>query len=164
VADARATIPSRDEPEVSGRRPFERGITGSFTRGGLPGAKASARYVRVSPRKARRVVDLVRGLPVAEALAVLEYAPQAASTEVYKVVASAAANAEHNSRLDRDTLVVGEAFVDEGPTLKRFRPRAQGRAYRIRKRTSHITVVVESRPETRTGTARTGTARTRRAR
>jgi large subunit ribosomal protein L22 len=107
---------------------------------------ARARYVRVSPMKARRVVDMIRGLPATEALTVLKFAPQAASEQVYKVVASAMANAEHNARLrDKDRLVVSEAYVDEGPTMKRFRPRAQGRAYRIRKRTSHITVVVESR-------------------
>lgn len=116
------------------------------TRSGLPGARAQARYVRVSPTKARRVVDLVRGMRASDALDVLRFAPQAAGEDVYKVVASAVANAEHNERLAPDTLWVGEAYVDEGPTLKRFRPRAQGRAYRIRKRTSHITVVVESRP------------------
>jgi large subunit ribosomal protein L22 len=127
------------------------------TRNGLPGAKASARYVRVSPMKARRVVDLVRGRPVAEALDILRFAPQAASTDVYKVVASAVANAEHNEQLSPATLWVGEAYVDEGPTFKRIRPRAQGRAYRIRKRTSHITVVVESREPS-------GTSKTRRAR
>jgi large subunit ribosomal protein L22 len=111
-----------------------------------PGAVAKARYVHVSPMKARRVVDMIRGLPATEALNVLKFAPQAASEDVYKVVASAMANAEHNAHLrDRDRLVVAQAFVDEGPTMKRFRPRAQGRAYRIRKRTCHITVVVESR-------------------
>jgi len=112
----------------------------------LPGAIARARYVRVTPMKARRVVDLIRGLPAAEARALLKFAPQAASEPVYKVLESAIANAEHNERLDPETLWVSEAFVDEGPTLKRFRPRAQGRAYRIRKRSSHITVAVESRP------------------
>jgi len=106
----------------------------------LPGARAVARHVRVSPMKARRVVDLVRGLPAKEALTVLKFAPQAASEQVYKVLASAVANAENNERLDPDALLVSEAFVDEGPTLKRFRPRAQGRAYRIRKRTCHITI------------------------
>src|SRR5690349_7662628 len=110
----------------------------------LPGARAVARYVRVSPMKARRMVNLVRGLPANEALTVLQFAPHAASEPVYKVLASAVANAENNERLDPDSLLVSEAFVDEGPTLKRFRPRAQGRAYRIRKRTCHITVVVES--------------------
>jgi len=105
-------------------------------------ARASARYVRVTPQKARRVVDLIRGLPTAEAQALLRFAPQAAGETVGKVLDSAVANAENNHDLDPRTLVVTEAYVDEGPTLKRFRPRAQGRAYRIRKRTSHITVVV----------------------
>ncbi|GII24253.1 50S ribosomal protein L22 [Planosporangium mesophilum] len=122
----------------------------------LPGARAVARYVRVSPMKARRVVDLVRGLPAKEALTVLQFAPQSASEPVYKVLASAIANAENNERLDPDSLLVSEAFVDEGPTLKRFRPRAQGRAYRIRKRTCHITIAVESVPpaERRRGPAK----------
>jgi large subunit ribosomal protein L22 len=110
----------------------------------LPGARAVARNVRISPMKARRVVNLVRGLPAREALTVLQFAPQAASEQVYKVVASAIANAENNERLDPDALLVSEAFVDEGPTMKRFRPRAQGRAYRINKRTCHITIVVEA--------------------
>jgi large subunit ribosomal protein L22 len=96
--------------------------------------------------KARRMVNLVRGLPAKEALTVLQFAPHAASEPVYKVLASAIANAENNERLDPDSLLVSEAYVDEGPTLKRFRPRAQGRAYRIRKRTCHITVTVESVP------------------
>jgi len=112
----------------------------------LPGARAIARHVRMSPTKARRVIDLVRGMPAKEALTVLQFAPQAASEPVYKVLASAIANAENNERLDPDSLLVSEAYVDEGPTLKRFRPRAQGRAYRIRKRTCHITVAVESVP------------------
>jgi large subunit ribosomal protein L22 len=110
----------------------------------LPGARAIARHVRMSPTKARRVVNLVRGLPAKEALTVLQFAPQAASEQVYKVLASAIANAENNERLDPDALLVSEAFVDEGPTLKRFRPRAQGRAFRIRKRTCHITIAVEA--------------------
>lgn len=110
----------------------------------LPGARAIARHVRMSPTKARRVVNLVRGLPAKEALTVLQFAPQAASEPVYKVLASAIANAENNEALDPDSLLVSEAYVDEGPTLKRFRPRAQGRAYRIRKRTCHITIAVES--------------------
>ncbi len=108
-------------------------------------ALAQARYVRTAPMKARRVIDLIRGMRADEALSVLKFAPQAASEPVGKVLASAVANAEHNKQLDPRTLWVSEAYVDEGPTLKRFRPRAQGRAYRIRKRTSHITVVVESR-------------------
>jgi large subunit ribosomal protein L22 len=121
----------------------------------LPRARARATYVRVTPMKARRVVDLIRGLPADEALAVLRFAPQAASEPVAKVIASAVANAEHNLKLDTDSLVVSAAYVDEGPMLKRFRPRAQGRAYRIRKRTSHITVELEAietdRPQQRSG-------------
>jgi large subunit ribosomal protein L22 len=109
-----------------------------------PGARAIARHVRLSATKARRVVNLVRGLPAKEALTVLQFAPQAASEPVYKVLASAIANAENNERLDPDALLVSAAYVDEGPTLKRFRPRAQGRAYRIRKRTCHITIEVEA--------------------
>jgi large subunit ribosomal protein L22 len=110
----------------------------------VPGARAVARHVRLSATKARRVVNLVRGLPAKEALTVLQFAPQAASEPVYKVLASAVANAENNERLDPDALLVSAAYVDEGPTLKRFRPRAQGRAYRIRKRTCHITIEVEA--------------------
>ena len=105
-------------------------------------ATARVRYLRVAPMKARRVVDLIRGLPAAQAQAVLAFAPQAASEPVGKVLASAIANATNNYSLDPATLYVSEAYVDEGPTMKRFRPRAQGRAYRIKKRTSHITVVV----------------------
>jgi large subunit ribosomal protein L22 len=108
-----------------------------------PGAFASARFVRITPMKARRVVDMVRGLAVDDALALLQFAPQAASETVYKVLESAVANAEGNENLDRNALVVSKAMVDEGPTLKRWRPRAQGRASRINKRTSHITLVVQ---------------------
>ncbi len=124
-------------------------------------AVARARYVRVTPMKARRVVDLIRGRSAREALAVLEFAPQAASTTVSKVLASAMANAENNLAQDSDTLVVTRAFVDEGPTLKRFRPRAQGRAYRIRKRTSHITVEVEAVPQRHKTQAARASARSR---
>jgi large subunit ribosomal protein L22 len=109
-----------------------------------PRAVARARFVRVAPMKARRVVELIKGRTAAEALAVLRFAPQAASEPVSKVLASAMANAQNNLDMDPENLVVIRAFVDEGPTLKRFRPRAQGRAYRIRKRTSHITVEVEA--------------------
>ena len=109
--------------------------------------RASARHVRVTPQKARRVVDLIRGKQATEAVAVLRFAPQAASDPIRKVLESAIANArvhaDRNSEaFDERTLVVQSAFVDEGPTMKRFRPRAQGRASRINKRTSHITVVV----------------------
>jgi large subunit ribosomal protein L22 len=110
-------------------------------------AKAQARYVRVTPQKARRVVDLIRGKDATQASAVLQFAPQAASEPIRKVLLSAVANArvkadKASEAFDERELVVQEAYVDEGPTMKRFRPRAQGRAYRIRKRTSHITVVV----------------------
>jgi large subunit ribosomal protein L22 len=129
-----------------------------------PSAVAKARFVRVSATKARRVIDLVRGKPVTEALDILRWAPQAASEPVAKVIASAAANAQNNEGLDPSTLVVATVYADEGPTAKRIRPRAQGRAFRIRKRTSHITVIVESRPsrEDRRG-ASASTARARRA-
>jgi large subunit ribosomal protein L22 len=112
----------------------------------FPSAVAIARFVRVSPTKARRVIDLVRGKSVSEALDILRWAPQAASVPVAKVIASAAANAQNNNGLDPATLVVATVYADDGPTAKRIRPRAQGRAFRIRRRTSHITVVVESRP------------------
>jgi large subunit ribosomal protein L22 len=121
-------------------------------------AKAKARFVRVTPQKARRVVDLIRGKQAGEAVAVLKFAPQAAGEKVLKVVESAIANAREaakrsNERLDEADLYISEVFVDEGPTLKRFRPRAQGRASQILKRTSHITVVVAER-ETSKGRAR----------
>jgi large subunit ribosomal protein L22 len=110
-------------------------------------ARAQARYVRVTPQKARRVVDLIRGRQAGDAVAVLKFAPQAASEPVRKVVESAIANARvkadrASEPFDERELVVQAAFVDEGPTMKRFQPRAQGRAFRINKRTSHITVVV----------------------
>ncbi len=108
-------------------------------------ARAKARYVRVTPRKARRVVDLIRGMPAEEARDVLNFAPQSASDPVGKVLASAIANAEYTGRATASSLVVSRAWVDEGPTLRRFRPRAQGRGYRINKRTSHITVVVSDK-------------------
>jgi large subunit ribosomal protein L22 len=130
-----------------------------------PSAVAKARFVRVSASKARRVIDLVRGKPVDEALHILRWAPQAASEPVAKVIASAAANAQNNEGLDPSTLVVATVYADEGPTAKRIRPRAQGRAFRIRKRTSHITVIVESRPskDERGGGRSASAARARRA-
>ena len=124
-----------------------------------PTARATAKFVRVTPMKARRVVDLVRGRSVEDALSILKFAPQAASEPVAKVVASAAANAENNLGLDPSTLVISTAFVDEGATLKRFQPRAQGRAFRIRKRTSHITIEVESVPSKASTRNRRGGAR-----
>ncbi|RRD45656.1 50S ribosomal protein L22 [Tessaracoccus sp. OH4464_COT-324] len=113
--------------------------------GERPGAFAIAKHVRMSPRKVRRVVDLIRGMDVKDALTALKFAPQAASEPVYKVVASAVANAGHNEELRAEDLYVSAAFVDEGVTLRRIRPRAKGSASRILKRGSHITVVVEPR-------------------
>ena len=97
-------------------------------------ARAQARYVRVTPMKARRVIDLIRGMQAGDAQDVLRFAPQAASEPVGKVLASAIANATNNHGMQARDLVIAQAFVDEGPTLKRIRPRAQGRAYRVGKR------------------------------
>lgn len=108
-------------------------------------SKAVVKYARIAPRKARLVVDLIRGKEVGEAIAILNHTNKAASPIVEKVLKSAIANAEHNYEMNPNNLVVSKAFVDEGPTLKRFRPRAQGRASRINKRTSHITVVVSEK-------------------
>ncbi len=115
--------------------------------GDRPGSYAIARHVRMSPTKVRRVVDLVRGMDVTEALTVLQFAPQAASEPVYKVVASASANAQSTEDLRADELFISAAFVDEGMTLRRIRPRAKGSASRILKRASHITVVVEPKDQ-----------------
>jgi large subunit ribosomal protein L22 len=109
--------------------------------------RAQAKYIRQSPYKVRRVLDLVRGLPVEDARRVLQFTPRRAAEPISKVLNSAVANAEHNHALDADELFVAEAFADEGPTLKRYRPRARGRATRIRKRTSHVTIVVADRNE-----------------
>lgn len=108
-------------------------------------SRAVAKHIRISPRKARQVVDLVRGKSVGEALDILRFMPNKAATPVYKVVESAAANAENNFDMNRDDLYISKIFVDEGPTMKRIRPRARGMADRIRKRTSHITVVLAER-------------------
>ena len=113
--------------------------------GDRPGSYAIARHVRMSPTKVRRVVDLVRGMDVKDALSTLKFAPQAASEPVYKVIASAVANAENTDALRADDLYVSAAFVDEGVTMRRIRPRAKGSASRIYKRASHINVVVEPR-------------------
>jgi large subunit ribosomal protein L22 len=110
-------------------------------------AKAVARTVRIAPRKARLVVDLIRGKQVGEAVAILNHTPKAASPIVQKLLKSAVANAEHNYEMDANNLVVAQVFVDEGPTMKRFRPRAQGRASAINKRTSHITIVLSEKKE-----------------
>jgi len=109
--------------------------------------KAVAKYIRISPRKVRQVVDLIRGKSVNEASAILKLIPNRAKEPVSKVLNSAIANAEHNASLNKDDLVVSKVFVDQGPTLKRFKPRAMGRADRMLRRTSHITVVVSEREE-----------------
>lgn len=121
-------------------------------------ARATAKFVRVAPFKARRVIDLIRGKSVDEAASILRFAPQAAAEPVAKVLNSAVANAENNFNLDPATLVVSAAYADEGPTMRRFQPRAQGRAFHIRKRTSHITIEVESR-SAQDRTSRKGSAR-----
>ena len=110
-------------------------------------AKATAKVVRIAPRKVRLVVDAVRGKSVAEAISTLRFANRGAAKPVEKVLNSAVANAEHNFDLNAEDLIVSEAYVNEGPTLKRFRPRAQGAASGINKRTSHITVVVAEKEE-----------------
>ena len=115
-------------------------------------AIAKLRNIRVTPMKARRVVNLIRGKQATEALGILKFAPQSASEPIYKLVASAVANSQVKGEaagaiVDVDDLIISKAFVDEGVTLKRFRPRAQGRAFRINKRTSHITVVVSTPDE-----------------
>jgi len=134
-------------------------MTINDSRGSVMEAKAQARFVRVTPQKARRVVDLIRGKGVVDAVALMRFAPQSASEPVLKVLNSAVANARFQAdqtarSFDERTLVVKAAFVDEGPTMKRFRPRAQGRASRILKRTSHITVLVADAEHTAKGGAR----------
>ena len=107
--------------------------------------RAVAKYVRISPRKARLVMDQIRGKRVEEALNMLTFAPQKAARIAKKVVESAVANAEQNANVDIDNLYIKRIYADEGPTLKRFRPRALGRATRIRKRTSHLTVILDEK-------------------
>jgi large subunit ribosomal protein L22 len=112
-----------------------------------PGTRAQMRFARFSASKARAVLDLVRGLPVSEAAEVLQFTERGPSVVIAKVLASAIANAEHNDELDGDSLYVSACYADEGPTLKRWRPRARGRATRIRKRTCHITIIVSLMPD-----------------
>jgi len=113
----------------------------------ITAAKATAKMVRIAPRKTRMVIDMIRGKSAGEAISILRFSSRGASEAVEKVLMSAIANAEHNYDMDIEDLVVSEAFVDEGPTLKRFRPRAKGAASPINKRTSHITVVVSEKKE-----------------
>ena len=110
-------------------------------------AKAVARHIRISPRKVGIVLDLIRGQQVDKAHAILQYTPKSASEVLFKLVNSAAANAENNHNMDKDNLYVAECFVTEGPTLKRIQPKDHGKAFRIFKRTSHITVVVKEQEE-----------------
>ncbi len=110
-------------------------------------AKAVAKYIRISPRKARQVIDLIRGKNIKDAYAILKFTPHKATEPINKVLKSAVANAEHNYEMDADTLFVKEAYVDVGPSLKRMKPRAMGRADIIKRRTSHITVVVSEKKE-----------------
>jgi ribosomal protein L22 len=151
-ADA-AEAEGKPEPEDEKARPRRRGgaaAAGSSTRrrrsperpseNGAASVRASAKYVRCAPRKARLVIDHIRGKDVDQARAILMHTPRAASRDVLKLLESAIANAENNHELVADELRVGKAYVDEGPTLKRYRPRALGRATRIRKRTSHLTI------------------------
>jgi len=107
--------------------------------------KASTRHIRISPRKVRVVIDLVRGKSVTEALTLLQFIPKRASEPIAKVIKSAAANAEHNFNLNKESLVVSQAFVDAGPTMKRVHPRQRGQAFPILKRTSHITILVKEK-------------------
>lgn len=107
--------------------------------------KAVAKHVRISPYKVRIILDIIRGKGYKEAVAILENTPKAASEPIKKVLMSAAANAEHNLGMDKDNLFVAKAYADQGPTLKRVMPRAQGRAFRILKRTSHITIVLDAK-------------------
>ena len=111
-----------------------------------PGTRAQVRHVRMSAYKVREVLDIIRGLPVGEAADVLTFTERGASEVIAKCLASAVANAQHNDELDPDTLYVSACYADEGPTLKRWRPRARGRATRIRKRMSHITIIVSPMP------------------
>jgi large subunit ribosomal protein L22 len=125
-------------------------------------AVARVRHIRVTPMKARRVVNLIRGKQASEAMAILKFAPQQASDPIFKLVQSAVANAKviadkQNLSIDEDDLFVSRAFVDEGTTLKRFMPRAQGRAFQILKRTSHITIVVATPDELAGNKASAGT-------
>lgn len=110
-------------------------------------AKAIARYIRMSPHKVRRVLDQIRGRSYREALIILEFMPYRACEPVLRALRSAVANAEHNLGIEPATLIVSQAYADQGPSLKRFRPRAQGRAYQIRKPTCHITVAVAPQEE-----------------
>ena len=131
--------------KVPGARRYDAGRRRKLAAESLRTVRARARYVRHAPRKARLVIDHIRGKDVDQARAILMHTPRAASRDVLKLLDSAIANAENNHDLVADDLKVGKAYVDEGPTLKRYRPRALGRATRIRKRTSHMTIELVSK-------------------
>ncbi len=108
-------------------------------------AKAIAKYIRIAPRKVRIVADLIRGKSIAEAFAILQHTPKVASEVVEKTLKSAVANAEHNYDMNVDTLYVSTVYVDQGPTMKRIHPRSRGQAFKILKRSSHVTVMVKEK-------------------
>lgn len=108
-------------------------------------ARAQAKYVRIAPRKVRIVLDLIRGKEVADALNILRFTPKASSIVLEKLLRSAAANAENNNDMNRDALYISECYADQGPTIKRYRPRAMGRASSIQKKTSHITIILQEK-------------------
>ena len=141
----------RGASEVTAGRKRDAATPAPRTPDGAIAVRARAKYVRTAPRKARLVVDHIRGKSVSQARAILVNTPRAASRDVLKLLDSAVANAENNHELAADELVVGQAYVDEGPTLKRYRPRALGRATRIRKRTSHMTITLTNRTNERNG-------------
>jgi ribosomal protein L22 len=140
-----APAPPAASPTAAGRRRRDRdegAREAPRDKSGAVAVRAQAKYVRSAPRKARLVMDHIRGKDVAQARAILRHTPRAAATDIAKLLESAVANAENNFELDPDDLKIGRAFVDEGPTIKRYRPRALGRATRINKRTSHMTITL----------------------
>jgi ribosomal protein L22 len=148
-ASSEEEVPEEEEAKPSRRRrssetaapaPSQKKTPAPRTADGTVVVRAQAKYVRHAPRKARLVVDHIRGKSVDDARAILQHTPRAAAVDVLKLLESAVANAENNHELVADDLVVRKVYVDEGPTLKRYRPRALGRATRIRKRTSHMTI------------------------
>jgi len=134
ASEVSAGAKKRDKSESTGEAPRDKS--------GAVAVRAQAKFVRSAPRKARLVMDHIRGKEVAEARAILRHTPRSAATDIAKLLESAVANAENNFELDPEELKIGTAFVDEGPTIKRFRPRAQGRATPIHKRTSHMTITL----------------------
>ena len=141
-APAKKAAPKKDAPKKASKAKKEPAKTAPKAPSAPPVVRASARYVRIAPRKARLIADQVRGLHIEKARALLQFSPRAAAEDIHKLLNSAAANAENNHDLIADEMRISSITVDEGPTLKRFRPRAQGRATPIHKRTSHIAVAL----------------------